>query len=80
MELIDMWANKFNLELNPYYKDEKYAVNYPKMSDEELIKKGYMTRTEEILDEAPKGFVRVKELEETKTVTVEVNPKEDNKE
>ena len=80
MELIDMWANKFNLELNPDYKDEKYAVNYPKMSDEELIKKGYMTRTEEILDEAPKGFVRVKELEETKTVTVEVNPKEDNKE
>ena len=66
LELIDIWAEKNSLTVNSDYKDEKYAVNYPNMTDEELIKKGYLTRTEVISDVPPKGFVKFREIEVSK--------------
>ena len=74
LELIEMWAEKNNLALNPDHKDEKYAVNYPAMTEEELIAKGYLTKTEVISDVPPKGFVKFKEIE----VPVEKTEEENN--
>ena len=61
-ELVDMLATKLGLEANPKFKEEAYAKNYPHMTDEELIEKGYMTKTETITNEPPKGFHKVEEI------------------
>lgn len=61
IELVEMLANKYNLELNEKHKDEEFAKAFPQMTEEELIAKGYMTKTETITNEPPKGFVKVVE-------------------
>ncbi len=58
IELVDMLAEKKNIGINKNFKEEPFAKTYPQMTDEELIEKGYMTRTETVVDEAPKGFVK----------------------
>ena len=62
IELVEMLASKLQLEANPKFKEEAYAKNYPHMTDEELIEKGYMTKTETITNEPPKGFHKVEEI------------------
>lgn len=62
IELVEMLASKLQLEANPKFKEEAYAKNYPYMTDEELIEKGYMTKTETITNEPPKGFHKVEEI------------------
>ena len=57
-ELIEKLAEKNSLQKNEAYNDEKYAENIPSMTEEELIEKGYLIRTETVVDEAPKGFVK----------------------
>ncbi len=61
IELVEMLANKYNLELNEKHKDEEFAKAFPQMTEEELIAKGYMTKTETITNEPPKGFLKVVE-------------------
>ena len=58
VELIDKLAEKNYLQKNDGYKDEKYAEAIPSMTEEEMIEKGYLTKTETVVDEAPKGFVK----------------------
>ncbi len=58
VELIDMLAKKYGFEQNPNAKDEKFARAIPSMTEEELIEKGYLIKTETVVDEAPKGFVK----------------------
>ena len=59
IELVEMLAKKYNLEANEKHKDEPYAKTFPQMTEEELIAKGYMTKTETITNEPPKGFHKV---------------------
>ena len=61
-ELVEMLAGKLNLEGNPKYKEEAFAKTYKAMTEEELIAKGYMTKTETITNEPPKGFHKVVEI------------------
>lgn len=62
VELVEMLAAKLNLEANDKHKDEAYAKTFPTMTEEELIEKGYMTKTETITNEPPKGFHKVEEV------------------
>ena len=53
-----MLAKKYGFELNAESVDEKYARAIPSMTEEELIQKGYLIKTETVVDEVPKGFVK----------------------
>lgn len=62
LELIDELAKAKELIKNPDYKNEDFKKDIPAYTEEELIEKGYMTKTVTISNEAPKGFHKVEEI------------------
>ncbi len=62
LELIDELAKAKELTKNPDYKNEDFKKDIPAYTEEELIEKGYMTKTVIISNEAPKGFHKVEEI------------------
>ena len=62
LELIDELAKAKELTKNPDYKNEDFKKDIPAYTEEELIEKGYMTKTVTISNEAPNGFHKVEEI------------------
>ena len=51
LELVDLLAEKHNLVKNEKYEDMDYTKDYPYMSEEKLIEKGYLVITEKTVTE-----------------------------
>ena len=80
LELVDQLIQEKNLELVEE-QNVDYTKDYPRLTEEELTERGWLTKTVVVTTEKPKGFVKVEELEpivERKIETVEPT-EQDNK-
>ena len=64
LELVDALALKESLTKLDNYEPKNFKNDYPNLTEEELIEKGYIVKTVTITDKAPKGFHKVEEIKE----------------
>ncbi len=64
LELVDALALKESLTKLDNYEPKDFKNDYPNLTEEELIEKGYIVKTVTITDKAPKVFHKVEEIKE----------------